>query len=294
MIKGDIASPSLNWDFYSGAWLQAIAGVHAKVISSTLFDYNKEWDTDSLSYQTPYQVRKVSGDNQVAVAGLALPQPVKVQVTDNNSNPQANVPVYFVVTQGGGSVQDSIVLTNDSGYAATSWTLSSALGIQTVAAFARKADDKYVGAGPVEFAAVDSVPHCHIGESAFGGVVFDVDSTGLHGAVCALDDIGFTDWNTATSLAAALNTPGNSGWALPTYAQLLLLYQRTSAVYQNSSITPLESDCAAVNPVFMNCSYWSSTPNGSLYIWVVFFSSGVPFDNYGPTSNAKVRAVRSF
>jgi hypothetical protein len=78
-------------------------------------------------------IAAVSGDQQRAQVGTALPQPLVVQVTDGFGNPISNVTVEWSVT-GGGSVNASSVLTGDNGQASVTWTLGNTAGEQTALA----------------------------------------------------------------------------------------------------------------------------------------------------------------
>ncbi|MBU7587107.1 MAG: DUF4082 domain-containing protein [Nostoc sp. TH1S01] len=71
---------------------------------------------------------KVSGDNQTATAGNALPNPLIVQVKDSSGNPQSGVTVNFAATNGGGSVSPTNAVTDANGQASTVLTLGYALG----------------------------------------------------------------------------------------------------------------------------------------------------------------------
>lgn len=78
----------------------------------------------------PAKLEKVAGDGQTATAGSPVQTPPAVKVTDAQGNPLAGVPVTFVVTQGGGSINPTApVPTGSGGVAAlTSWTLGTTAG----------------------------------------------------------------------------------------------------------------------------------------------------------------------
>ena len=77
-----------------------------------------------------------SGGGQSAGAGIALPSPIVMQVSDVLGNPvTANgVTVNFAITTGGGSVAPPSAATNAQGQASTTWTLGGAAGVQTITA----------------------------------------------------------------------------------------------------------------------------------------------------------------
>lgn len=145
--------PSLDWDFYAGAWIQTKVGVRANIIGKSLLDFQKEWNTDTLFYRTPDKIEKTSGDIQTGQIGQFLSQPIKVRVLDKNGKGEAEVPVYFKVTAGGGTVESSSLMTDKDGYAQTRWKLGSQNVIQTLEATTKKVDGSLINGAPLEFAA---------------------------------------------------------------------------------------------------------------------------------------------
>lgn len=83
--------------------------------------------TAYASADVPARLTLVSGDNQSAVVGQALPNPLVVKVTDANDNPVENVSVAWAAA-GGGSVSAATVATDAGGLARVSRTLGSAPG----------------------------------------------------------------------------------------------------------------------------------------------------------------------
>lgn len=77
-----------------------------------------------------------SSNNQSAPAGSAVPVVPQVRVADQYNNPVPGVAVTFAVTAGGGTVvPTTAVQTDNNGVArATSWTLGTALGTNTLRA----------------------------------------------------------------------------------------------------------------------------------------------------------------
>ncbi|HEU4587995.1 MAG TPA: Ig-like domain-containing protein [Gemmatimonadales bacterium] len=102
------------------------------------------------------KVEKVAGDNQSAVAGNAVATPPKVKVTDAEGNAVKGVPVTFAVVTGGGSVNPSTPVNTDAeGFAAaTSWTLGTTAGVNTLTATV--AGDGVAG-NPATFTATGTV-----------------------------------------------------------------------------------------------------------------------------------------
>ncbi|MEZ0228266.1 MAG: Ig-like domain-containing protein, partial [Planctomycetota bacterium] len=77
-----------------------------------------------------------SGNNQTAVAGATLPNPLVVAVRDANNNPVSNVTITFAVTAGGGTITPATMATNAQGQASTSLKLGGTAGANTVTASA--------------------------------------------------------------------------------------------------------------------------------------------------------------
>jgi hypothetical protein len=75
-----------------------------------------------------------SGDGQVGTAGQALPLNVAVVVTDRYGNALAGVQVVWTILAGGGSLGADTVLTDETGGAATQWTLGASAGLQQIVA----------------------------------------------------------------------------------------------------------------------------------------------------------------
>jgi biopolymer transport protein ExbB/TolQ len=75
---------------------------------------------------------EAEGNNQAAVAGMKLPLPLGVLVSDRFGNPVADVPVGFAVTQGEGKLASGTstheVASDASGRAATAFVVSSEAG----------------------------------------------------------------------------------------------------------------------------------------------------------------------
>lgn len=153
LVKGGVTLPAGDWDFYAGAWLQTVVGARAGIFSKSWVDYNKEWNTDTIYYQTPDKIEKSSGDNQTGTANQFLAQPLKVRVLDYKGSGQSKVPVYFTVTAGGGSVETTSILTDKDGYAQTRWKIGDQNVIQTVEAKVKRSDGSLINGSPVEFGA---------------------------------------------------------------------------------------------------------------------------------------------
>jgi|SRR6218665_933431 len=127
------------------------------------FNYNHE-STPETIYEIPKTVEKVSGDNQVGNIGQVLPMKCKVVVKDGKGEPWSNIPVHFDVSQGGGSVPEDVILTDNSGYAEVSWTMGN-IGVQELKVTVKKADGSSITDIPIVFNA----------SSGCSGNISDVD-----------------------------------------------------------------------------------------------------------------------
>jgi Endoglucanase len=78
------------------------------------------------------QLKSLTPDTLTGGVGIALSQPVRVQVLDALGQPMAGATVSFAVTGGGGSVSPSQAATDSSGVAETHWTLGPAAGVNTL------------------------------------------------------------------------------------------------------------------------------------------------------------------
>ena len=126
-----------------------------------------------------------------------------------------------------------------------------------------------------------------IGDTLQGGVVFDIDQTGLHGYICApVDQSSGATWNDAIAQCSAYRGGGFRNWTLPTNEQLYKLYANKDLVGGFST--------GCDNNNFRNCSYWSADANGSTNAWAIYFTTGGMWSNYTRTSIARARAVRAF
>jgi len=156
-----------------------------------------------------------------------------------------------------------------------------------------------------------------IGDYRFGGVVFYIDGTGLHGLVCDINDQNYAQWgcqnvaitgadgtaigtgsqntidieagcatpNTAADICANLSLNTYSDWFLPSRLELLeMAIQKTSI--NNTSII---YGGTAISNVY----YWSSTEGAAHYSILINFSNNTAG---GTTKNStrSVRAARAF
>ena len=102
--------------------------------------------------QAPGAVTVVSGGGQEGQPAQVLAEPVVVRVDDAGGSPIEGVSVEFSTAAGHGEADPSMVATDSVGLAATSWTLGSEAGVQTLTASAADGVSVEVGAlaGEVE------------------------------------------------------------------------------------------------------------------------------------------------
>ena len=89
----------------------------------------------------PPTLTRVSGNNQIAVAGTTLAAPFVVEVRDGNGTPLAGVAVTFVVRTGDGTLSVGTTTTDANGQAASMLHLGTEAGANTVQASAEGISD---------------------------------------------------------------------------------------------------------------------------------------------------------
>jgi hypothetical protein len=83
---------------------------------------------------SPFALEIISGDAQQGVAGSTLPAPLVVAVVDKNGGAIAGATVELAVIGGGGTLSAFTATTDAQGLAATTWTLGTLAGSNTVQA----------------------------------------------------------------------------------------------------------------------------------------------------------------
>lgn len=102
-----------------------------------------------------YRMEIVSGNNQLALAGAALPANPAVSITDAFDNPIAGLPVTFLVVAGGGSVTGATVNTDAAGRAEVgSWTVQATGSVPADGKFVNQLQASAPSAGAVTFVAL--------------------------------------------------------------------------------------------------------------------------------------------
>ena len=82
----------------------------------------------------PHRLTKVCGDDQEGTVGASLTAPLVVSVSDEDGAAMAGVIVSFAVTAGGGTLSAATATTDANGRAATSLSLGSEAGTNTISA----------------------------------------------------------------------------------------------------------------------------------------------------------------
>ena len=85
--------------------------------------------------QTPAKLEMVSGDEQEAVRGTALAEPLVVRIEDQGGTAIEGIAVTFLPDEGHGSVSETLVETDADGMASTDWTLGVDFRMQSLVAF---------------------------------------------------------------------------------------------------------------------------------------------------------------
>ena len=142
-------------------------------------DYTLQWEIATACTQSTDNVN-ISFDAiaTTANAGDDIYSPTELTVTLNGSNPTIGTGVWSVESGSGGSFSDPNKYNSDfTGNDNETYTLR-----WTITACNNSFDDVKVYIGNV------------IGQYKYGGVIFYVDGTGLHGLVCQISDAGNTEW----------------------------------------------------------------------------------------------------
>ncbi|MFS4491688.1 TIR domain-containing protein [Maribacter sp. 2308TA10-17] len=119
-----------------------------------------------------------------------------------------------------------------------------------------------------------------IGESYEGGIVFSIDSSGKSGKIVQIGDAGPMPWQKAIKIHEQLG----EGWRLPTFNELVMLYQTVGQGADNSA-------------EFSNGLYWSATDYDEYQARLLRFRDGNTSYHYNKNVETRrflVRAVRDF
>ena len=91
----------------------------------------------------PTKLRKVSGDEQEGPVGAALSDPLVVEIQDQVGNPFEGTQIIFAVTTGGGTLSTTTDTTDANGRAATTLTLGSRPGTNTVSVWVARLESVF-------------------------------------------------------------------------------------------------------------------------------------------------------
>ena len=163
-----------------------------------------------------------------------------------------------------------------------------------------------------------------IGDIRGGGVVFWLDSTGLHGLVCAFSDYETeVEWGCyATDLPNVPTVPFNGGIPVGVGAEIGDGFNNTFDILQDCPTAPAALAARSLGPEWFlpsakelnqmyihqttleavagfeefSWDYWSSTERDFIDAWYQRFSDGYQFPHIKntPFNNPSVRAVRAF
>ncbi len=128
-----------------------------------------------------------------------------------------------------------------------------------------------------------AIEHIKIGDNHAGGIVFMVDSSGMHGLVCAPKDQGVLKWGEAKNSCLNLSLNGYSDWYLPSESELNLLRENIGQG-NNLGLGNIGG--------FNDYGYWSSNHflNKAKGL---SFNSGVHFEK-DINTYSHARAIRAF
>jgi len=79
-----------------------------------------------------FSLVSISGNNQAGEISTQLMEPLEVQILDERGNLVPNIEISFNIIEGGGTVSNTIVLSDNNGIASVLWTLGAAPTAQIV------------------------------------------------------------------------------------------------------------------------------------------------------------------
>jgi hypothetical protein len=127
----------------------------------------------------PTAAAAAAGDAQRQPAGSTLPNPLRVQVTDQYGNGVPGFSIVFTVESGEGVIDPTSVDTGDDGHANAVWTLGGTIGPQTVSADAAGLDGSPITFGAegtdLAISGISPSPFVEGGPAQIMGTGFDND-----------------------------------------------------------------------------------------------------------------------
>ena len=135
-------------------------GAKAEVLGKTIFDINHPWSQGFYHLQIPSTIEEVSGNNQLFTLGVPLSNAIKVKAKSNTGFPVPGVPITFSPLNGG-TVQNTIVFTDQQGEAETIWTPGAATS-SSLQASAKNCQQNHISSSPLTFTANQNLvaPNC--------------------------------------------------------------------------------------------------------------------------------------
>ena len=214
---------------------------------------------------TPAALSKASGDNQSAVIGRRLSNPLSVKVQDASGNPLEGVSIAWSVATGGGSVDHATSKTDSQGIGAAAWTLGLTLGPQTLTASAQGLSRVTFGAtalpaGPPAAMSITTQPSA----STPSGQVFSVQPT------LAVTDADQNPVDGAQVGVSIESGGGTLGGTTQTLAQKGVARFTDLSISGAPGSRTLRFTAGAASAVSASISI-TTTPQGDLGVWTAPF-----------------------
>jgi hypothetical protein len=149
--------------------LPGTVGTRTNGVSAVFSGLDPVQFTATATADVPTTIELVSGNNQSAIVGSAVANPLVVRVTDASDNPVANVGVVWTA-EGGGSVSDVNTATDASGLAQVTRTVGLVPGAYTTTAVAE------LNGSPITFTSTATV-----GPAAKLAIITQPAATGTSG-----------------------------------------------------------------------------------------------------------------
>ena len=263
----------------------------------------------------------VSGNNQSAPSGYALPNPLVVRVADGSNNPITGVAVTFAVTGGGGMIAPTSSITDINGQASAGWVLGASgntaqasvsgvspvsfsasvslnppplgPGITTVAGSTWVFPPSAIGGsamsaplGYTRAVAVDAFSNTYVADGG-NHMVFKISSGGLLSVVAGTGTAGYSG-DSGPATAAMLNNP--AGLAVDSAGNVYI------SDFNNNRVRKVSASTGIIATVAGTGTYGYSGDGGLATSAQLNFPTGLTLDTDGnlyiaDCSNNRVRKV---